>query len=72
MKKDISYYEMYLKVFLHEIKSPKIADASFIEERAAAAEEECERQRLAGLSPFSALECAMKVLIADITDEKTK
>lgn len=62
MKKDLSYYEVSLKVFLHEISSPKASDESFIEDRAEHAAAEYEQQRLAGLSPASAQECAMKVL----------
>ena len=46
MNKDCSYYEMFLKVILHEIKSPLASDTVFIEERARAAEKEIERQRL--------------------------
>lgn len=66
MTKDLSYYEVTLKVILHEMKSPKSSDTSFIEERAEAASEEFERQRLAGLPPYAAQECAMKVLVEGI------
>lgn len=70
MTKDISFYEVYLTVTLHELRSPKASDKDFIHERAAAAEEEAEVQRLAGLSPEAAHECAIKVLVAGIGDMK--
>lgn len=70
MNKDCSYYEMYLKVILHEIKSPLASDTSFIEERARAAEEEIERQRLAGLSPIAAEEVGMHLLVSGIMDDR--
>ncbi len=70
MNKDCSYYEMYLKVILREIKSPLASDAGFVETRAREAEEEIERQRLAGLSPIAAEEVGIHLLVSGIMDDR--
>ena len=65
----LSYYGMYLRMFLCEIGSPLKDDHDFISERADQAETEYEESRRSGMSVFASQERAMSVLVAGIGDD---
>lgn len=62
-----NYYSNYLKGELRKMRDERLFDEQFINERVEQASEEWERQRRAGLSPFSAQELAMKVLLEGLS-----
>lgn len=64
-----NYYSNYLKGELRKMCDDRLFDEQFINERAEQASEEWERQRRAGLSPFSAQELAMKVLLEGVSQD---
>ena len=63
-----NYYSNYLKVELRKMRDKRLFDEQFINERVEQASEEWERQRRAGISPFSAQELAMKVLLEGVSE----
>lgn len=64
-----NYYSNYLKGELRKKRDGRLFDEEFINDRAELASEEFERQRRAGLSPFSAQELAMKVLLEGVSED---
>ena len=64
-----NYYGNYLKGELRKKRDKRLFDEQFINERAELASEEFERQRHAGVSPFSAQEFAMKVLLEGVSED---
>ena len=64
-----NYYCNYLKGELRTKRDERLFVEEFINDRAELASEEFERQRRAGLSPFSAQELAMKVLLEGVSED---
>ena len=64
-----NYYSNYLKGELRKKRDERLFVEEFINDRAELASEEFERQRRAGLSPFSAQELAMKVLLEGVSED---
>lgn len=64
-----NYYSNYLKGELRKKRDERLFDEEFINDRAELASEEFERQRRSGVSPFSAQELAMKVLLEGVSDD---
>lgn len=63
MKRELSYYRLYLLRYLKEQEDERANDEDFIEKRADAAESEFEERRRDGLTVDQAQECAMAVLL---------
>ncbi len=64
-----NYYSDYLKKELRKVRDERLFDEQFINERAEQASAEFENQRRAGVSPFSAQELAMKLLLEGVSKE---
>lgn len=64
-----NYYGNYLKGELRKKRDKRLFDEQFINERAELSSEEFERQRRAGVSPFSTQEFAMKVLPEGVSED---
>ena len=69
MKRELSYYRLYLLRFLKEQEDERANDDEFIDARADAAEIEYEERRRDGLTVDQAQECAIAVLVAGISED---
>lgn len=63
MKRELSYYRLYLLRFLKEQEDERANDDEFIDARTDAAEKEYEDRRRDGLTVDQAQELAMAVLL---------
>lgn len=63
MDRVLSYYRLYLLLFLREQEDDRATDEDFVVSRAEAAEKEWENRRRDGLSVSQAHELAMAVLL---------
>ncbi len=63
MKRELSYYRLYLLRFLREQEDKRANDDEFIDARSDAAEKEYEERRRDGLTVNQAQELAMAVLL---------
>ena len=63
MKRELSYYRLYLLRYLREQEDERATDEEFIDARADAAEKEFEERRRDGLTVDQAQELAMAVLL---------
>ena len=63
MKRELSYYRLYLLRYLREQEDERATDEEFIDARADAAEKEDEERRRDGLTVDQAQELAMAVLL---------
>lgn len=63
MDRELSYYRLYLLLFLREQEDERATDEDFVASRAEAAEKEWENRRRDGLSVSQAHEMAMAVLL---------
>ena len=64
-----NYYSNYLTGELRKKRDERLFDEQFINDRVEQASEEWERQRRAGVSPFSAQELAMKALLEGLSED---
>lgn len=63
MKRELSYYRLYLLRYLREQEDERATDEEFIDARSDAAEKEYEERRRDGLTVDQAQELAMAVLL---------
>lgn len=65
---DLSYFTLYLKKHLQDIGDSRADDSQFINERGDLASIEFEERRRNGLTVDQAMECAMALLVSELSE----